>query len=123
MNTKKIGEYGEKIAASYLKKNGYKIVEKNYRTRSSEIDIIAYDGEVLCFVEVKTRSRTDYGLPCQAVNYRKQQKIINGALYFMSTHNLQSDVRFDVAEVYLNKGITIIPKVNIIKNAFETSGR
>ena len=123
MSTKKTGDYGEKLVAAYLRLKGYKILGKNFRTRSNEIDIVGYDGDTLCFIEVKARSRTDFGLPCEAVDMRKRQKIIKGAMYFVASHNLQCNVRFDVAEVYLNKGITIFPKVNIIKNAFDISGR
>lgn len=119
MNTKKIGDYGEEFAAKFLSKNGYKILKRNYRTRTSEIDIIARDGECLCFVEVKTRNRTDYGLACEAVDYKKQRKIINGALGYISSNYITSPVRFDVVEVYTEKtGLFSRPKINIIKDAF-----
>lgn len=119
MNTKKIGDYGEKHAVKYLAKNGYKIVWQNYKTRFSEIDIVAYDGDCLCFVEVKTRNRSDYGLACEAVDYRKQQKIINGASYYITTNKIDSPIRFDVVEVYTNGGTFLPPqRINIIKNAF-----
>lgn len=126
MNTKDIGNYGEKCAAKYLEKNGYKIVERNYRTSFSEIDIIAVSGDVLCFVEVKTRSNVDYGLPCEAVNYRKRQKIIKGAMQYMSINNIKKAVRFDVVEVYIKPGGIFFcskPAVNHIKNAFDGNGR
>ena len=119
MKTKTIGDYGEKLAARYLTKNGYKIVEKNYRERTFEIDIIAYDGDCLCFVEVKTRNRDDYGLACEAVNFAKQQKIIKGALTYITANNIDSPTRFDVVEVYV-KDMNLLSKkrINIIKNAF-----
>ncbi len=124
MNTKTIGDYGEKFAVKYLKQNGYKILERNYKTRFCEIDIIAKDGDTLCFVEVKTRSNTDYGLPCESVGYRKRSKIISGASYYVSSKMLDVAVRFDVAEVYLKeKGIFKNPEINIIKNAFDATGR
>lgn len=124
MNTKVIGDYGERYVANYLKKNGYKILERNYKTGFCEIDIIAEYGNTLCFVEVKTRSNREYGLPCEAVDYRKRKKIINGALHYISSKELDVAVRFDVAEVYINtKGVFKNNKINIIKNAFDATGR
>ena len=123
MNTKKTGDYGEYCAVKYLCKQGYKIVERNYRTRFSEIDIIAYDGDCMCFIEVKTRSRDDYGLACEAVNTKKQQKIIMGASHYISTNNIDAPFRFDVVEVYTNGGIFSSKRINIIKNAFDATGR
>ncbi|MBQ6998179.1 MAG: YraN family protein [Clostridia bacterium] len=123
MNTKKIGDYGEDCAAKYLSKNGYKIVKRNYKTKFCEIDIIAYDGDCLCFVEVKTRNREDYGLACEAVDYKKRQKIIKGALFYTSVNGIDAPVRFDVAEVYINSShLFSTKKINIIKNAFDASG-
>ncbi len=123
MNTKKIGDYGEDCAAKYLSKNGYKIVKRNYKTKFCEIDIIAYDGDCLCFVEVKTRNREDYGLACEAVDYKKRQKIIKGALFYTSVNGIDAPVRFDVAEVYIsNSHLFSTKKINIIKNAFDASG-
>ncbi len=124
MNTKRIGDYGEEYAAKYLAKHGYRIVHRNYRCKNSEIDIIAYDGDCLCFVEVKTRNRQDYGLACEAVDYRKQKKIISGALFYITVNNINAPVRFDVVEVYLNGSHLLASKrINIIKNAFDASGR
>lgn len=124
MNTKRIGDYGEEYAAKYLDKHGYRIVNRNYRCKNCEIDIIAYDGDCLCFIEVKTRNRQDYGLACEAVNYRKQQKIIRGALFYITVNNISAPVRFDVVEVYLNSSHLLASKrINIIKNAFDASGR
>ena len=119
MKTKTIGDYGEKLAADYLKRHGYKIIERNYRSRFFEIDIIAYDGDCLCFVEVKTRNRDDYGLACEAVNYAKQQKIIKGASAYLASNNVDSPTRFDVVEVYVkDMHLFSRKKINIIKNAF-----
>ena len=123
MNTKKIGDYGEDYAAKYLSKHGYRLVKRNYKTKFCEIDIIAYDGECLCFIEVKTRNREDYGLACEAVDYRKRRKIIKGALFYTSVNNINATIRFDVVEVYINNGqLFSTKKINIIKNAFDASG-
>lgn len=119
MNTKKIGDYGERCAARYLRFHGFRIVERNYRSKISELDIIAYDGDCLCFVEVKTRSRRDYGLAAEAVDFKKQQRIIRGARQYLAANNITCPVRFDVAEVYIEKGLFLRKgKVNLIKNAF-----
>jgi len=114
------GRNGEKRAALYLKKNGYKIIETNYKTPISEIDIIAYDKNVLCFIEVKTRKNADFGTPSEAVDKRKQQKIIQGAFYFLQHKNLECEMRFDVVEVYADKDFKKV-NFNLIKNAFDNS--
>ncbi len=110
-------EPGEEIACKYLKKHGYKVVEKNYRSRFGEIDIIAVDKDVLCFVEVKSRKNTDYGLPEEYVDKRKQQKLIKTSLiYSISKKTEIDDKRFDVVSVDLTNGIC-----NVITNAFEVN--
>ena len=69
-----LGKRGEVVACKYLQSNGYRILEKNYKTHIGEIDVIAEDGETLCFIEVKTRSGDGYGLPSEAVTLKKQDK-------------------------------------------------
>ena len=112
-----LGRKGEEFAAQYLMKSGYCIVEKNFRVRSGEIDIIANDGEYLVFVEVKTRSSLRFGTPATAVTYHKQQQIIKTALVYMSQHNLHDlPVRFDVVGVMMEKDKA--PRAELIRNAF-----
>lgn len=120
MKTKTIGDYGERIAARYLSRHGYRIIERNYKKAGIfEIDIIAYDGDCLCFIEVKTRTRDDYGLACEAVNYSKQRKIIKGASVYLALNNIDCPTRFDVVEVYVkDMNFFSKKKINIIKNAF-----
>ena len=94
---------GENLAADYLVKLGYRLVKRNFRCRYGEIDIICEDKESWIFVEVKARRSTQYGMPAEAVNYRKQQKIISTAMAFVEenrSHN--KGFRFDVVEVYVN---------------------
>ena len=86
--TKNLGNAGENFAARYLEQHGYKILEKNFRVRSAEIDIIAQIGDVIVFVEVKTRSNIRYGLPAEAVNFRKQKKLSKRQAYFFKTKNI-----------------------------------
>lgn len=104
VNTKNIGDYGENIAAEYLSRKGHKIIGRNYRTKSGEIDIITLDGKVLVFVEVKTRKNSDFALAREAVNKKKQQRIKNVAReYITKKYCKYEDVRFDVIEIYTEK--------------------
>lgn len=122
-NKKAFGKFGEDMTANYLTFRFYKIIERNYRKRNAEVDIIAQKGKTLCFVEVKTRSSDKFGTPCEAVDFRKQQKIILGAQNYLAQTNWQGEVRFDVAEVYARKtkfGFKTY-KINYIKNAFDNS--
>lgn len=94
------GAKGETLATAYLKEKKFKILEKNYSNKIGEIDIIAEDKGVLVFVEVKARQTLEYGRPCEAVDFRKQQKIRNAAqIYLMSTNKVDIDCRFDVIEI------------------------
>jgi len=111
------GESGESLAAKFLKKNGYKIIEQNYRCKSGEIDIIARDGRVLAFIEVKARRTGGFGGPKWAVTPKKQRKISMVALeYLKSTEQIGKKARFDVVAVRLLPGH---PDIEIIKNAFD----
>jgi putative endonuclease len=111
------GESGESIAVKSLKKNGYKIIEQNYRCKLGEIDIIARDGCVLVFIEVKARRTDEFGGPKWAVTPRKQRKISMVALkYLKDTEQMGNKARFDVVAIRLLPGD---PDVEIIKNAFE----
>lgn len=107
---KKLGHKGERLAAKYLKRNGYKILQKNYRTSFCEVDIIAKCGDVLCFCEVKTRNSDLYGAPSEAVNYAKRQLYIRAAHHYLMGSE-DCTVRFDVIEVYRGE-------INHIENAY-----
>ena len=119
MSTKKnLGKLGEDCAAKFLEQHGYKIVARNFRIRSAEIDIIAQIGDVIAFVEVKARSSIRHGLPVEAVNFRKQRKIIEAASVFLQDDNFcDCACRFDVVEVYLRG--ELVEDINHIENAFE----
>ena len=102
-----------------LKKKGYKIVERNYRCRGAELDLIVLDRRVIVFVEVKTRTGHGFGSPFEAVEFRKQQKMIQAAQYFLNEKKLhQRDARFDVVGISWPGGE---PLVEHIENAFELS--
>ncbi len=117
MKTKsEIGNRGEQIACRMLKKNKYKIITKNFRCKQGEIDIIAEDKDkVLCFIEVKARSSTSFGLPEEAVTQSKQKKLLNSALVYLEKNKLASrSARFDIVSVNLQNDET-----RLIHNAFD----
>ncbi len=97
---KMTGACGEDAACSFLKKNKYKIVERNFRCSRGEIDIIAKKGEDLVFVEVKTRSSDKFGTPAQAVTYYKKQNIVKTAQVYLMNNPTDMNIRFDIVEVY-----------------------
>ena len=104
------------IASKALKRNKYKILERNFRCRQGEIDIIAEDKDgVLCFVEVKARSSEAYGRPEEVVNSHKQRRLTAAAYVYLEKKRLElRDMRFDIVSVNLNSG-----ESTILKNAFE----
>lgn len=114
-----LGKEGERIAERFLKKKGYKLVERNYRCAAGEIDLILLDRRVIVFVEVKTRTGHGFGTPLEAVEFRKQRKMIHAAQYFLSARGLhQREARFDVVGISWPQSE---PLVEHIENAFELS--
>lgn len=113
-----IGKLGERIAADHLALSGRKLLYKNYRgPRGGEIDIVARDGDILSFVEVKTRTQKGYGRPLDAVDRNKQALIERGANSWLKLLGRRDFIwRFDVVEVILAEGE--LAEVNVIKNAF-----
>lgn len=111
------GLNSEEVAARFLKRNGYKIIERNFRNRLGEIDIIAKHKGALVFVEVKARRSMAYGDPKWAVTPAKQRKISKVALAYLKNHGgTQTRARFDVVTV---RHIDTEPQVEVIRNAFE----
>nr|WP_281184068.1 YraN family protein [Trichlorobacter lovleyi] len=114
-----VGELGERAAAEYLVSRGYSLLERNFRSRGGEVDIVAKDRDgCIVFVEVKTRRSLTYGLPQLAVTPRKQHQISKGALAWLS-RNRRHDcpARFDVIAVLLQDGVA--PRIEHIPNAFD----
>jgi putative endonuclease len=112
-----LGKEGERIAELFLKKKGYKLVERNYRCAAGELDLVMLDRRVIVFVEVKTRTGSGYGTPLEAVAVRKQKKMIYVAEFFLSAKKLsQREARFDVVGVSWPGAQ---PLVEHIENAFE----
>lgn len=100
MNTRVIGNKGEDVAVKYLTKNKYRVIERNFNCKFGEIDVVANDGNYIVFVEVKSRSDETFGKPRDAVNWHKQNKIVQSASYWLYKNNcMGAPVRFDVIEV------------------------
>ena len=115
---KVLGSRGEDLAVRYLKKKGYKVIERNYRCQWGEIDLVARDKETLIFVEIKSRSSSEFGLPQDAVDRFKQEKLIQVAKAYMAEHRLPENIpaRFDVVAVQLTPSG---PEMELIKDAFQ----
>ena len=114
-----VGAFGERKAAKYLIKKGYRIVERNVNTPFGEVDIIASVGTVLVFVEVKTRSSEQYGAGIEAVTINKQKKLIKSAQYYCKMKNITPLCRFDVIAIDINHfGIRAIKNITHLENAF-----
>jgi putative endonuclease len=112
------GARGEKLACRFLRRNGYKILYRNFKGRSGgEIDIVCRDNDTLVFIEVKTRTREDFGRPLSAVDRQKQKRISRGALNWLRMlDNPDILFRFDVVEVIVADDAK--PRLELIKNAF-----
>lgn len=121
---KELGKKGENIAVRYLKSRGYRIIERNYRLRFGEIDIIAEQGDDLVFVEVKTRSASTFGSPFESVTAQKQKQLSRVALeYIVRNRCHDRPARFDVVGINLKGGSRLLEaaSIELLQNAFELS--
>ena len=116
--TKETGDRGEDYAVAYLKKHHCKILERNYRKPFGEIDIIARKKDTYLFVEVKTRHDNSFTRPYEAVDYRKQQRIVRTAMTYIHEHHLNASYRCDVCEVYVDQNTLDLSQINYYENAF-----
>lgn len=117
-----LGKKGEETAVKYLKKKRYRIIERNFRCRQGEIDIIALHQRSTVFIEVKTRTDDSFGLPQEAVDYRKQKQIIRCARNYIKYKRLPEEGRFRFDVV----GVDVCgkkPVVTLIPDAFQEEGR
>ena len=94
-----LGKKGEAIAVDYLKNMGYKVLETNWRFSRAEIDVIAMDGEVLVFLEIKTRSQRKHGAPTDSISPKKRMLMLDAATRYMEMINHEWAIRFDVISV------------------------
>ena len=117
--SKALGDRGEAEVARYLRRKGYRLLGSQWRCRFGELDLIAQSRKgVLCFVEVKLRSDTAYGLPREFVDARKQEKLRKAAALWLGQHSeLDAPARFDVAEVYVDQNEKI-QRMEYLENAF-----
>jgi putative endonuclease len=123
LHKKELGAKGEEIAVRYLKSRGYRILERNYRIRLGEIDIIAEQGTDLVFIEVKTRSDTLFGSPLDSVTRAKQRQLSKVALDYLGKRGCHNrPARFDVVGIRLREGSAPQSQdagVELIQNAFD----
>ncbi len=111
----RLGIQGEQIAREFLQKQGYEILETNWRFGKKEIDIIARDGNTLVIVEVKTRTGDYFGLPWEAVSDRKIRFLVHAAEGYILKHNFNNETRFDVVSIVSKDGKF---QIEHIKDAF-----
>lgn len=112
------GQQGEALVADYLRHNGFRLVGHGYYCRFGEIDLIAWEGDILCFVEVKTRTNLEMALPREYVTPAKQRKLRKTALMYLSEKGLDCPCRFDVAEVYAERGFDNA-RIEYLRDAFQ----
>jgi putative endonuclease len=112
------GRQGEERAEIFLRKAGLKIIARNVRVGSDELDLIARQGDTLIFAEVKTRANENFGRPAAAVNRAKRRKLSRAAIRFLKNRKLRPPyIRFDIVEVIGDK-----PEIRHIQNAFTLEG-
>lgn len=115
---KKLGEEGEEIAVAFLKGRKYAVLERNFRCKCGEVDIVARDGKTLVFVEVKTRRSQVFGPPQASVTPFKQRQIAKAALAWLASKKMQdAPARFDVVAIILREHE--VPRIEHITNAFD----
>lgn len=117
-----LGDRGERAARRYLRRLRYRILARDWRSRLGQIDLVALDGDVVVFVEVKTRSGTEAGHPAESITPQKQRQLTRLALQFLKRHRLlEKSARFDVLAVHWPPGARR-PRIEHIRNAFECTG-
>jgi putative endonuclease len=119
MKRKTTGMIGEKLAADFLTKQGYDIIESNYRCKEGEVDIIARDGDFLVFIEVRAKSSRIFGSPEESVTARKKEHLKNVASHYLETHDsLSAQWRIDFVAVELDRAGKS-RRIEVIKNAVD----
>lgn len=117
----KLGRYCEKMAVGFLKKKGYKILERNYRSRFGEIDAIAKEGGSIVFIEIKSRSSSLFGPPYLRVTKKKKDNLIKSALFYLKRYGLlDAECRIDIVSISLDN---LKEPIELIKDAFGEGDR
>lgn len=114
-----LGKAGEELAVDFLLKKGFEIVARNFVYQKAEVDIIARKDNILSIIEVKTRSTPDFGNPQEFVKARQIQRLVKAVDHFVSDHNLDVEVRFDIIAIIRNKAGTRIEHIEDAFLAFE----
>ncbi len=118
MKKQESGKLGERLACDALKKQGYRIMEKNYRCRQGEIDIVALHKNCLAFIEVRTKTGHAYGSPEESVTEQKKQRLISTAMDYLNSHpDLPENWRIDFVAVELDPLTKKATRIEIIENA------
>ncbi len=118
---RQLGAMGEALAAEYLESRGFVVLERNFRCRAGEIDIVGLDGDTIVFVEVKTRRSGQFGVASEQVTAAKRRRIVRIARAFAASRNLAArQLRFDVVAIDL--GPDGVPNVQLIRSAFDERG-
>lgn len=118
MDSRLLGAKGEQYAARYLRKQGYDILSSNFSLGTGEIDIVAFNNDIIYFVEVKTRTQGGITAPAEAVDYKKQENLKSSASAYITKYKLQKyKYQFDIIEVFADKNGRIL-NTNHIANAF-----
>ncbi len=120
MDRRSVGKAGEDAAVDFLKKKGYRIIERNVRCRRGEIDVVARDAETICFVEVRTRRDVaTHALPLESVDARKRRRLAGLAAFYLQRRGWsERRVRFDVVSVVMEEGRS---RIALVQNAFSLS--
>ncbi len=113
------GRVAERLAATFLEQEGYRIVRRNFRAPGGEIDVIAWDDDVLCFVEVRSREHTRHGHPLETIDARKIRRVVRAAhAYLDEVPAPWPEMRFDAVGIVL----TDPPEIELVRDAFEAGG-
>lgn len=117
----RLGERGEALAWNFLRKRGYSILERNYRTRFGEMDVVARKDGVLIFLEVKTRRDHRFGLPSEAVDWKKRRRLTRVAYTYLQSRGLEDNAaRFDILSVTWDGSRE--PQFSLLEDAFPAEG-
>ena len=117
--SRRLGRWGEDLSAAFLEEKGCRIVDRNWKCRFGELDLVAEGGGFLCFVEVKLRRSNRFGTGAEQVDRRKREKLRTAAELYLQTHPAVLQPRFDVIEVLAPNGLgTKNPKIRHIEGAF-----
>jgi len=115
------GSRAEEEAAAWLERQGFRVLARNHATRRGEVDLVCREGPVLCFVEVRARSRLDHGTPAETVTPAKARRVVAAARDWAQRHGaLDEPIRFDVVSVELGEGG---PSMSLFRSAFDADGR